>query len=77
MARRALHDLVIVLSSSRVRSLRGVPKAGPVPVISGASSCVCVLGSFCDFGPALRDQNLGIIGEHLERAIRADVVVPV
>ena len=34
-------------------------------------------GPFCDFGPALGDQKRRIIGRHLERAIRADVVVPV
>jgi hypothetical protein len=57
--------------------LRALPSAGLIRGKSHkASSCV-LAGPFCDFGPAIRDQKLGIAGGHFECAIRAHVVVPV
>jgi hypothetical protein len=43
--------------------------------LRSASSCLFV-GPFCDFGPASADEVLGILGGHLDGAIRANAQMP-
>src|SRR6185295_20349132 len=43
--------------------------------VTGGSSRF-VAGPFCELGPALADQVLGVIGRHFDGAVRADVDVP-
>ena len=74
-ARRALHELMVVRLRRVVRLCREFSRVGACLAVSGGVK-LSPRGSFCELSPAGTDQVFGILGRHLDGAIRADVEVP-